>query len=129
MPRDLDQNLSRRERQIMNVLYRRGRASVSEIAEELPEAPSDTAIRTFLRILEQKGHVTRQRDGRRHLYRPKVSRNRAARAALSRVLGTFFDGSIGDALAAHLSDPANEIDDDELKRLRKMIREAKSGDR
>ncbi len=129
MSRDLDQDLSRRERQIMNVLYRRGQASVTEIAGELPEAPSDTAIRTFLRILEEKGHVTRQRDGRRHIYRPKVSRNRAARAALSRVLGTFFDGSIGDALAAHLSDPANELDDEEIKRLRKLIRQARSGDR
>ena len=119
-----DQDLSRRERQIMNVLYRREQATVTEIAAELPNSPSDTAIRTHLRILEEKGHVKRQRTGRKHLYRPTMSRKRAARAALTGVLSTFFDGSLGDAVAAHLADPKSEVDDDEIKRLRALIRQA-----
>lgn len=124
MPKPPDQDLSRRERQIMNVLYRRGRASVSEIAAEVPNSPSDTAIRTHLRILEEKGQVRRQRAGRKHLYRPVMSRKRAARAALSGVLSTFFDGSLGDAVAAHLADPGSEVDDKEIERLRALIRDA-----
>ncbi len=124
MPKTPDQDLSRRERQIMNVLYRREHASVTEIAAEMPEPPSDTAIRTHLRILEEKGHVHRQRQGRKHVYRPAVSRQRAARAALSGVLSTFFDGSLGDAVAMHLADPRSGVDDEELKRLRKLIRDA-----
>lgn len=120
-----DRDLSRRERQIMHVLYRRERASVTEIASELPDPPSDTAIRTHLRILEEKGHVKRRREGRRHVYAPTMSRRRAARAALDGVLSTFFDGSLGDAVAAHLSDPRADIDDDELERLRALVRDAR----
>ena len=124
MPSNPDQDLSRRERQIMNVLYKREHATVTEISEDMPEPPSDTAIRTHLRILEEKGHVRRQRQGRKHVYRPAVSRQRAARAALSGVLSTFFDGSLGEAVAMHLADPRSDVDDDELKRLRKLIRDA-----
>ena len=124
MPKPPDQDLSRRERQIMNALYRRGQASVTDIAADVPNAPSDTAIRTHLRILEEKGQVKRQRAGRKHLYRPAMSRKRAARAALSGVLSTFFDGSLGDAVAAHLDDPGSEIDEKEIKRLRSLIRDA-----
>ena len=127
MPKSPDQDLSRRERQIMNVLYKREHATVSDIADDMPNPPSDTAIRTHLRILEEKGHVRRQRQGRKHVYRPAVSRQRAARAALSGVLSTFFDGSLGDAVATHLADPGSDVDDDELKRLRKLIRDAGKG--
>jgi len=122
--RSPEQDLSRRERQIMHVLYRRESASVAEIAAELPNPPTDSAIRTHLKILEDKGQVRRHRSGRKHVYRPATSRARAARAALSGVLSTFFDGSLGDAVAAHLADPGAKIDDDELKRLRRLIREA-----
>ena len=124
-----DRDLSRRERQIMNVLYRHERASVGEIAAELPDPPSETAIRTHLRILEEKGQVRRQRAGRKHIYRPRMSRKRAARAALTGVLSTFFDGSLGEAVAAHLADPRAEIDEEELKRLKKLIRDAERGER
>ena len=124
-PESPDRDLSRRERQIMNVLYRRGRASIADIAAEMPEAPSDSAIRTHMRILEEKGHVRRERSGRMHLYRPTMSRLRAARAALSGVLGTFFEGSLGDAVAAHLADPKSGVDDDELARLQALIDEAR----
>lgn len=125
MAKTHDQNLSRRERQIMNVLFQRRQASVVEIAAGMPDPPSDTAIRTLLRILEGKGYVLRQKEGRRHLYRPAVSRTRAARSALSSVLGTFFGGSLGDAVAAHLADPKTEIDEDELDRLKGLIDGAK----
>lgn len=124
MPTNPDQDLSRRERQIMNVLYKREQATVAEISAGMPEPPSDTAIRTHLRILEDKGHVRRQRQGRRHVYRPVVSRQRAARAALSGVLSTFFDGSLGDAVAMHLADPRADVNDDELQRLRELVRDA-----
>ncbi|MEL7448240.1 MAG: BlaI/MecI/CopY family transcriptional regulator [Pseudomonadota bacterium] len=124
MPKSPDQDLSRRERQIMNVLYRHGQAAVTDIAAELPDPPSDTAIRTHMRILEEKGQVKRQRQGRRHLYKPTMARKRAARAALNGVLATFFDGSLGDAVAAHLADPRAAIDDDELGRLRALVRDA-----
>lgn len=79
----------------------------------------------MLRILEEKGHVRRQRDGRRHLYRPAVSRTRAARAALSSLLRTFFDGSIEDVIATHLADPSTELDPEALARLEKLIEQAK----
>ncbi len=124
MAKSIDQDLSRRERQIMNVLFRHGRASVTQIAAGLPDPPSGTAIRTHLRILEEKGHVKRNREGRKHLYRPAVSRKRAARAALSGVLRTFFDGSLEEAVAVHLADPSADIDPEELNRLRRLIRDA-----
>ncbi|NND59817.1 MAG: BlaI/MecI/CopY family transcriptional regulator [Gammaproteobacteria bacterium] len=118
------QDLSRRERQIMDVLYRHEQASVTEIAAELPDPPTETAIRTHLRILEDKGQVRRQRSGRKHIYRPRTSRRRAAKAALAGVLETFFDGSLGEAVAAHLADPKANLDADELKRLRDLIKTA-----
>lgn len=125
MAKTHDLHLSRRERQIMNILFRLRQASVLEIAEGMPDPPSDTAVRTLLRILEGKGYVRRQKQSRRHLYRPAVSRTRAARAALTSVLGTFFEGSLGDAVAAHLADPGTEIDELELDRLQQLIDQAK----
>lgn len=121
MSKPTHKDLSRRERQIMDVIYRLNEASVADIAADLPDAPTDTAIRTHLRILEDKGHVKRKRAGRRNVYRPIVSRKRAAKAAFSGVLATFFDGSLGDAVAAHLSDPGAKIDDEEIERLRAII--------
>lgn len=125
MSRSPELHLSRRERQVMNALFRRKKASVKEIASDMPDPPSDTAIRTFLKILQDKGYVKRERDGRRHLYSPALSRVRAARAAFSSVLGTFFGGSLGEAVAAHLADPSSEIDEGELERLRELIDEAR----
>lgn len=122
-----DQDLSRRERQIMNVLFKRRQASVLEIAAGMPDPPSHTAIRTLLRILEGKGYVGRHKDGRRNLYRPAMSRARAARSALDSVLGTFFDGSLGDAVAAHLADPDTDLEDAELERLEQLIEQARKG--
>ncbi|HVS65863.1 MAG TPA: BlaI/MecI/CopY family transcriptional regulator [Thermoanaerobaculia bacterium] len=127
MPENPDLQLSRRERQIMSVLFREGEASVADVAAGIPSAPSRTAIRTLLRILETKGYVRRRRDGRRHLYRPAVSRGRAARAALSHVLDTFFGGSLSDAVAARLADPSAQPDRDELERLLRLVDEAREG--
>ncbi len=125
MAKTHDLNLSRRERQIMNVLFQQRQASVVEIAAGMPDPPTDTAVRTLLRILEGKGYVRRQKEGRRHLYRPAVARTQAARAALSTVLGTFFRGSVGDAVAAHFADPKTEIDVEELDRIQHLIDQAK----
>ncbi len=120
-----DLDLSRRERQIMSVVFRLGEASVADIAAAIPDPPSNTAIRTLLRILDAKGHVRRKRVGRHHLYRAVVSRTRAARAAMDDLLSTFFDDSLGDAVAAHLSDPSKKLDREELDRIQHMIDEAR----
>ena len=125
MAKNPDLNLSRRERQIMQVLYRMGKASVADIAAELPDPPSATAIRTMLRILEEKGQVRRRRDEKSHIYLPAVSKKKAGRAALSNVLATFFDGSLGDAVTTHLADPSTSVDREELNRLRRLVEQAK----
>jgi predicted transcriptional regulator len=129
MARPHDYDLSRRERQIMDVLYARPESSVEEIVAALPDPPTSTAVRTLLRILEGKGHVKRRKDGRRHLYRPSRSRESAARSALRRVLGLFFDNSMANAMAEYFADPKARIDDAELERLRRLIDETKKGSR
>ena len=115
--------LSRRERQIMDVIYRRGRASVAEVWQDLVDRPSRTAVRTMLRILEEKGHLEHVKRSREFIYGPTRPRRRAGRSAFRRVLETFFDGSLEKAVAAHLSDPGAELSPDELKRLARLIRE------
>src|SRR3954468_6418136 len=97
--------LSKRERQIMESIYRRGEASAVEVLADLPDPPSRTAVRTLLRILETKGHLTPRAQGKEFFYKPIKSRERVAKPALRRVLETFFGGSIERAVAAHLSDP------------------------
>ncbi len=110
----------------MDVIFREGETSVRDIAAGIPDAPSHTAIRTLLGILERKGYVRRRPDGRRHLYRATVPRARAARAALENVLHTFFAGSLGDAVAAHLAHPSTRISRDELARLRRAISDVRN---
>jgi BlaI family penicillinase repressor len=117
--------LSRRERQIMEAVYARGKASAAEIHRHLPDAPSRTAVRTILGILEEKGHLKHTKRGREFLYEPTEPRRRVGRSALRRVLETFFEGSIEKAVAAHLSDPASKATIDELERLSRLIREAR----
>jgi len=129
MAKNLDIQLSRRERQIMQVLFRKGKGTVTDIAEGIPDPPSATAIRTMLRILEEKGHVRRRRDGRSHTYLPSMPKKRAGLAALSNVLSTFFDGSLGEAVTTHLADPKTSIDRDELDRLRRLLDQAKKESR
>jgi predicted transcriptional regulator len=117
--------LSKRERQIMDVIYRRGEASALEVLAELSDPPSRTAVRTFLRILENKGHLAHRVQGKEYFYKPTRSRERVARPALRRVLETFFGGSLERAVAAHLADPRTSLSDGELQRLTKLIEQAK----
>ncbi len=123
------QNLSRRERQIMDVIYARGEASVVEVAAGLADPPGLTAVRTLVTILEEKGHLTHTKRGREFIFQPTVPRKRAGRSAMRRVLQTFFDDSLESAVANHLSDPTARISDDELKRLAALIRQARKKDR
>ncbi len=117
--------LSRRERQIMDVLYARGRASVTEVLCDLPDPPSDSAVRALLRILETKGHVKRVETGnRRYEFRPIRPRDSAARGALKRILRTFFDGSAEKAVVALLDASNTRLSQQELDRLRHLIEEA-----
>lgn len=120
-----DVKLSRRERQLMNIVYARGRASASEVLADLPDPPSRTAVRTLLRILEEKGHLTHAKRGREFVYKPTRPRKRAARSALRQVLETFFGGSIEQAVAVHLLDPSSEPSPEELERLVELVRQAK----
>ena len=125
MARTKEHDLSRRERQIMQFLYAEGEANVAAIASALPDPPSHTAVRTLLRILEDKGRIRRRKDGKRHIYAASGSRKRAARAALNNVLGVFFGDSLGDAVSAHLADPNRKISKEELDRLAQAIKEAR----
>lgn len=120
-------HLSKRQRQIMDVVYAHGEATISQVLAELPDPPMRGALRTLLRILESKGHLTRRQHGREIFYRPTQPRGRAGRSALDRVLDVFFNGSLEKALAAHLSDPSRKgkLTADELERLAHLIEQAK----
>ena len=119
--------LSKRERQIMDVVYAHGEATVSQVLAGLPDPPMRGALRTLLRILERKGHLTHRQVGREFVYRPTQPRGQAGRSALGRVLDVFFGGSLESAVAAHLSDPrrAKKPSAEELRRLSDLIEKAK----
>ncbi|MBI4263127.1 MAG: BlaI/MecI/CopY family transcriptional regulator [Acidobacteria bacterium] len=117
--------LSRRERQIMDVLYRSGRATAAAVQAGMPDPPSYSAVRTMLRILEDKGHVRHEPDGPRYVYIPTVARDKAKRSALKHVINTFFDGSASQVMAALFELSPRELGDEELGRLRQLIDEAK----
>ena len=117
--------LSRRERQIMDVVYQLGEATANDVLKELSDPPSRTTLRTFLRILEEKGHLIHRPKGREFCYQPVKSAGTAGRSAVKRVLQTFFGGSIEKAVALYLSDPKADIPADELKRLELLIRDAR----
>jgi predicted transcriptional regulator len=120
-----EENLSRRERQIMDILYACGEATAAEVHASLPDAPSRTAVRTLLRILEAKGHAKHKQDGIRYVYQPHRPRGHVGKSAFRRVLQTFFDGSLEKAVAAHLGDAANDLSHDELSRLADVINQAR----
>jgi len=125
MARQLDVDLSRRERQIMDVVYSRGRASVAEVLADLPDPPSYSAVRALLGILESKGHLKHVQEGARYVYLPTRPRGPAGRSALKRVLQTFYDGSVEKAVAALLSVSDADLSDMELRRLAELIDQAK----
>lgn len=121
-------DLSRRERQILDILYERGHATAAEVQAALPEPPSYSAVRALLRILEEKRHVRHQQDGPRYVYLPTVARDNAKRSALRHMLKTFFDGSAEQAISALLDENSSRLSPAELDRLARMIDTArKSG--
>ena len=121
-------DLSRRERQILDILYERGHATAAEVQAALPEPPSYSAVRALLRILEEKRHVRHQQDGPRYVYLPTIARDNAKRSALRHMLKTFFDGSAEQAISALLDENSSQLSPAELDRLARMIDTArKSG--
>jgi len=121
--------LTRRERQIMDVLYRLGRATAGEILEALPAAPSYSTVRTQLRVLETKGHVRHEEHGLRYVYMPTVPRHSARKSALRHLVQTFFDGSHANVVAALLGGEAARLSDEELERIEELVRSARKESR
>lgn len=113
--------LSRRERQIMDIVFRRGRATAQEVLADLPDPPSYSAVRASMRVLEDKGHLRHSQDGPRYVYRPTADRGRAGRSALARLVDTFFGGSTTATVATLLELEGEGLSDAELERLRAMI--------
>lgn len=117
--------LSRRERQIMEIVYERGRATAAEVRAHMPDPPSYSAVRAMLRILEDKGHLRHEQDGPRYVFLPTVPREEARETALRKLVRTFFGGSPEGAMAALLDLEAGRLDDDALERLSELIEEAR----
>ena len=118
--------LSRRERQIMDVIYQQGSATAAEVMERLPDPPSYSAVRAMLRVLEEKGHLQHEQDGPRYVYKPTITRERARRSALRHLVRTFFDGSTGEAVAALLDMSDAKLSEAEVDRLARLIDQAKT---
>jgi BlaI family transcriptional regulator, penicillinase repressor len=121
MAKTLHNVLTRRERQIMDILYRRGRATAAEVMAELPGDPSDSTVRTQLRVLEQKGHVHHEEVGLRYVYLPAVPRHAARKSALRHLVDTFFDGSAEKVVAALLGGEGTRLSDEEIDRISQLI--------
>lgn len=117
-------DLSRRERQILDVIYELGRATAAEVLERMPDAPTYTTVRGLLRVLETKGHVRHEDEGGRYVYIPTLTKQRAAKSALRHVVQTFFDGSPSRAMAALLGGQRN-VDEEEIARLEELIARAR----
>lgn len=123
MSRSLHAALSRRERLIMDVLYKRGKATAAEVMDEIPGDPSYSTVRTQLRVLEEKGHVTHEEQGLRYVYQPAVPRRAARKSALRHVVDTFFEGSAEQTVAALLG--GERLADEELDRIARLIAKAR----
>jgi BlaI family transcriptional regulator, penicillinase repressor len=118
--------LTRRERQIMEIIYGRGRATAGEIHRELPDRPSYSTVRTLLRVLEEKGYLRHEYDGPRYVYSPCISAENAQRSAIEQLLRTFFNNSAANAMAALLDMSSANLSEIELKRLARLIQQAKN---
>ena len=118
-------NLSRRERQIMDVIYRLGEASAAEVRESIPNPPSYSAVRAALRVLEEKGHIKHQYQGPRYVFKPTVNREKARRAVLRQVMQNFFDGSAAQVVNALLDISPTALSEEERDHLMKLIEKAK----
>ena len=125
MRKDGHRNLSRRERQIMDILYQRGRATGAEIHQALPDAPTYSAVRAKLRVLEEKGHVRHEEEALRYVYLPTVARDTARKSALRHMVSTFFAGSVEETVAALLDLSAANLDAKDLERISQMIETAR----
>jgi predicted transcriptional regulator len=124
-----EQHLSRRERQIMDILHASGAATAAEVRAALPDPPSYSAVRALLRILEEKEHIRHRQEGSRYVYLPRASKETASRSALRRVVTTFFQGSVRQAMAALLENADTELSDADLNKLQQIIKQAqKKGD-
>ena len=121
--------LTRRERQVMDILFRRGRATVAEVMDDLPDPPTYSAVRSVLRILAEKGLITHREDGPRYVYAPAISADTARDDALRQVVRTFFDGSTEQAVTALLRLSDAELGEAELARLRERVRKARNSGR
>ena len=119
-------DLSRRERQIMDVIYASGSATVRHVMESIPDPPSYSAVRAMLRVLEEKGHVEHRYDGPRYVYVPTVPRAKASESAMKQMLRTFFDGSAERAVAALLDMSGADLSKAELDRLAALIEQARN---
>ena len=126
MAKNLHAVLSRRERQIMDLLYQLGRATAAEVGKALPGEPSDSTVRTQLRVLESKGHIRHEEDGQRYVYLPVVPRRVVSKSALKHVVNTFFDGSIEKVVAALLGPDGSRLSDEELERIAGIVAKAKA---
>src|SRR2546421_6066171 len=119
--------LSRRERQIMDILYRGGRATAGEVMDQLAGDPSYSTVRTQLRVLEDKGHVRHEEEGLRYVYMPAVPRHAARKSALRHLVDTFFDGSAEKVVTALVGGEASRLSEEELKRIAQIIEKARGG--
>ena len=119
------EELSRREREMMNIIFRSGKATATEVLEAMAEPPSYSAVRATLRVLEQKGHLRHQHDGTRYVYTPTVNREKARNSALDQLLSTFFEGSAANVVATLLEKSRDEMTPDELDRLSQLIADAR----
>ena len=125
MPKPLHTVLTRRERQIMDILFRRGRATAADVMAALPGTSTYSTVRTQLRVLEEKGHVRHEDDGTRYVYLPVVARRQARKSALKHVVDTFFDGSAEKVVAALLGGEAAKLTDDDLARIAALVAKAR----
>ena len=121
----MSETLSRRERQIMDILFALGRASGPEIQERLPGQPSYSGVRTILRVLERKGHVRHVEEGMRYIYLPVMTREKATKSAIERLVATFFGGSAKAAAAAFVDPSTSQLSNEDLLELERMIRKAR----
>jgi predicted transcriptional regulator len=129
MAKSLHSSLSRRERQIMDILYRLGRATANEVMAELPGEPNYSTVRTQLRVLEGKGHIRHEEVGLRYIYSPTVPRHAVRQSALKHLIETFFEGSAEKMLSTLLGVEGSKLSDEELDRLADLIEKAKKGGR
>ena len=120
-------NLSRRERQVMEIIYRKARASVGDIRAEMPQPASYSAVRVIVNVLERKGHLRHVKVGKKYVYSPRTPRSRAAEGALRHLLNTYFAGSLHHAVAAMVQLNAKDISDDDMRQLIDSIEGSKKG--